>query len=59
MSASWTFAIDRGGTFTDIVAHSSDGAVRVDLLDERVAVGDVFRGHVPTVGPVRPRQGAR
>ena len=32
MSRSWTFAIDRGGTFTDIVAHSSDGAVRVDKL---------------------------
>jgi len=32
VSRSWTFAIDRGGTFTDIVAHSSDGAVRVDKL---------------------------
>ena len=32
MSRSWTFAIDRGGTFTDIVAHSSDGTVRVDKL---------------------------
>jgi 5-oxoprolinase (ATP-hydrolysing) len=28
----WTFAIDRGGTFTDIVAHASDGTVRVDKL---------------------------
>ena len=32
MSQSWSFAIDRGGTFTDIVAYSSDGAVRVDKL---------------------------
>ena len=32
MTRSWTFAIDRGGTFTDIVAHSSDGAVRVGKL---------------------------
>jgi 5-oxoprolinase (ATP-hydrolysing) len=28
----WTFAIDRGGTFTDIVAFASDGIVRVDKL---------------------------
>jgi 5-oxoprolinase (ATP-hydrolysing) len=32
VSRRWTFAIDRGGTFTDIVAHSSDGIVRVDKL---------------------------
>jgi 5-oxoprolinase (ATP-hydrolysing) len=32
VSRSWTFAIDRGGTFTDIVAHCSDGTVRVDKL---------------------------
>ena len=32
MSRSWTFAIDRGGTFTDIVALAFDGAVRVDKL---------------------------
>ena len=32
VTRSWTFAIDRGGTFTDIVAHASDGAVRVDKL---------------------------
>ena len=32
MTRSWTFAIDRGGTFTDIVAFSSGGAVRVDKL---------------------------
>jgi 5-oxoprolinase (ATP-hydrolysing) len=28
----WTFAIDRGGTFTDIVASSSDGGCRVEKL---------------------------
>ena len=32
MPLSWTFAIDRGGTFTDIVATSSDGAQRVEKL---------------------------
>ena len=32
MSRIWTFAIDRGGTFTDSVAHASDGSVRVDKL---------------------------
>jgi 5-oxoprolinase (ATP-hydrolysing) len=26
MAGSWTFSIDRGGTFTDIVAHAPDGA---------------------------------
>jgi len=31
----WSFAIDRGGTFTDIVARGSDGALRVlKLLSE-------------------------
>jgi 5-oxoprolinase (ATP-hydrolysing) len=29
---SWTFAIDRGGTFTDVVARSSDGQLRVEKL---------------------------
>ncbi len=28
----WTFAIDRGGTFTDIVASSTDGRRRVEKL---------------------------
>ena len=32
MSHSWTFAIDRGGTFTDVVARSSNGSVRVKKL---------------------------
>jgi 5-oxoprolinase (ATP-hydrolysing) len=29
---SWTFAIDRGGTFTDVIARSSDGKERVEKL---------------------------
>jgi 5-oxoprolinase (ATP-hydrolysing) len=29
---SWTFAIDRGGTFTDVVARASDGRVRIEKL---------------------------
>ncbi len=32
VSTSWSFAIDRGGTFTDIVARADDGRVRVDKL---------------------------
>ena len=32
MSQSWTFAIDRGGTFTDVIARSPDGRVRVEKL---------------------------
>jgi 5-oxoprolinase (ATP-hydrolysing) len=32
MDRSWTFAIDRGGTFTDVVAQSSDGRQRVKKL---------------------------
>ncbi|MES2135473.1 MAG: hydantoinase B/oxoprolinase family protein [Pseudomonadota bacterium] len=32
MNRAWTFAIDRGGTFTDVVARSSDGRVRVEKL---------------------------
>jgi 5-oxoprolinase (ATP-hydrolysing) len=28
----WSFAIDRGGTFTDVVARSSDGLTRVQKL---------------------------
>ena len=32
MERSWTFAIDRGGTFTDVVARSSDGRVRIEKL---------------------------
>ena len=32
MTRVWSFAIDRGGTFTDIVASSSDGRQRVEKL---------------------------
>ena len=32
MNHSWTFAIDRGGTFTDVVARSSGGRTRVEKL---------------------------
>ncbi|HET9335551.1 MAG TPA: hydantoinase B/oxoprolinase family protein [Sphingomicrobium sp.] len=32
MSRAWNFAIDRGGTFTDIVATAADGRVRVEKL---------------------------
>src|SRR5438270_2143664 len=32
MNHSWSFAIDRGGTFTDVVARSSDGRLRVEKL---------------------------
>ncbi|HVF36535.1 MAG TPA: hydantoinase B/oxoprolinase family protein [Sphingomicrobium sp.] len=32
MKPSWNFAIDRGGTFTDIVASCSDGRRRVEKL---------------------------
>ncbi len=32
MNHSWSFAIDRGGTFTDVVARSSGGEVRVEKL---------------------------
>ncbi|HEY4070128.1 MAG TPA: hydantoinase B/oxoprolinase family protein [Sphingomicrobium sp.] len=32
MKPSWTFAIDRGGTFTDVVARSSAGRLRVEKL---------------------------
>ena len=32
MSAAWTFSIDRGGTFTDIVARAPDGRLTVRKL---------------------------
>src|SRR3954463_11681456 len=32
MQHAWTFAIDRGGTFTDVVARASDGRLRVEKL---------------------------
>jgi 5-oxoprolinase (ATP-hydrolysing) len=32
MVPSWTFSIDRGGTFTDVIARSSHGSIRVEKL---------------------------
>ncbi len=32
MSTGWSFAIDRGGTFTDVVAQHPDGRLRVEKL---------------------------
>src|SRR5437868_15043341 len=32
MERSWTFAIDRGGTFTDVVARAPGGTVRIEKL---------------------------
>ena len=32
MECSWTFAVDRGGTFTDVVARAADGRVRIEKL---------------------------
>ena len=32
VSAGWSFAIDRGGTFTDVVAQHPDGRLRVEKL---------------------------
>jgi 5-oxoprolinase (ATP-hydrolysing) len=32
VSESWSFAIDRGDTFTDVVAHTPDGRLRVEKL---------------------------
>src|SRR5919197_1561771 len=32
MDRCWSFAIDRGGTFTDVIARSSDGRLRVEKL---------------------------
>jgi len=63
MSRSWTFAIDRGGTFTDVVARSSDGRMRVEkLLSENFgqyedaaleAIGRVLREEDGCVADVR------
>ena len=32
MNTGWSFAIDRGGTFTDVIAHSPDGETIVEKL---------------------------
>ncbi|HUP67098.1 MAG TPA: hydantoinase/oxoprolinase family protein, partial [Sphingomicrobium sp.] len=63
MTRSWTFAIDRGGTFTDVVARSDDGLLRVEkLLSENSskyddaaleAVRRVIAADGGTVGEVR------
>jgi 5-oxoprolinase (ATP-hydrolysing) len=63
MERSWTFAIDRGGTFTDVVARSSDGRTRVEkLLSENPghyadaaleAIGRVLGEEGGTVAEVR------
>jgi len=63
MNRSWAFAIDRGGTFTDVVARSSDGRLRVEkLLSENPgqyddaaleAIGRVLANEGGSVGEVR------
>ncbi|MEO7635539.1 MAG: hydantoinase/oxoprolinase N-terminal domain-containing protein, partial [Sphingomicrobium sp.] len=60
---SWTFAIDRGGTFTDVVARATDGELRVEkLLSENPgqyadaaleAIARVIAGHGGRVKEVR------
>ena len=41
MTRAWRFAIDRGGTFTDIVAWADDGEVRtLKLLSESASYDD-------------------
>src|SRR5215213_6773448 len=62
MERSWTFAIDRGGTFTDVVATASDGRIRVEkLLSENPQYEDaavegirrVLEAESGTLGEVR------
>jgi 5-oxoprolinase (ATP-hydrolysing) len=63
MELSWTFAIDRGGTFTDVVARGSDGRVRVEkLLSDNPgqyadaaleAIARVLAGDGGSIGEVR------
>ncbi|HEX5237570.1 MAG TPA: hydantoinase B/oxoprolinase family protein [Sphingomicrobium sp.] len=62
MNRSWTFAIDRGGTFTDVVARSSDGELQVEKLlsdDPRYedaaleAIGRVIKSAGGSVAEVR------
>ncbi|HEY7959420.1 MAG TPA: hydantoinase/oxoprolinase family protein, partial [Sphingomicrobium sp.] len=56
MERSWTFAIDRGGTFTDVVARSSDGCVRVEkLLSENA--GQYEDAALEAIGRVLAREG--
>ncbi|MEO7563958.1 MAG: hydantoinase/oxoprolinase family protein, partial [Sphingomicrobium sp.] len=63
VATSWTFAIDRGGTFTDVIATQSDGEMRVEKLlsDNQRQYPDaalegirrVIDGEGGTVGEVR------
>src|SRR4051794_33458948 len=63
MKRSWTFAIDRGGTFTDVIARSSNGLTRVVKLlsvnpgryDDAAleAIGRVLREDGGSVAEVR------
>jgi len=63
VSLSWSFAIDRGGTFTDVIATGSDGRQRVlKLLSENprhypdaalAAIGRVLAEDGGTVASVR------
>ena len=56
MERSWSFAIDRGGTFTDVVARSSDGRVRVEkLLSENP--GQYDDAALEAIGRVLPDEG--
>lgn len=63
MTGTWDFAIDRGGTFTDVVARGPGGRLRVEkLLSENPgrypdaaleAIGRVLAAEGGTVGQVR------
>ncbi|HKX35769.1 MAG TPA: hydantoinase/oxoprolinase family protein, partial [Rhizorhapis sp.] len=63
MSGNWTFSIDRGGTFTDIVGRAPDGGLHVTKLlsdnpehyaDAAVAgIERLLAGHGGTLGAVR------
>ncbi|RIX29212.1 hydantoinase B/oxoprolinase family protein [Sphingomonas edaphi] len=63
MAPVWTFAIDRGGTFTDIVATCSNGRQRVEkLLSENPShyadaaiegIRRILKSEGGTLGPVR------
>ena len=32
LGSGWQFWVDRGGTFTDVVAHTPEGSIRVHKL---------------------------
>lgn len=61
MSAAWQFWIDRGGTFTDVVARSPDGAVLTAKLlsedparDEDAAIAAIRLLTATPAGPLPP-----